>query len=156
MGKGDYSLSRHRLVDFDYTDPDHAIFVTVCARHGSPFTDARLADSVVASLQWLRESRGFIVYAHCLMPDHLHVLCRLGDCNQTLGVVIGSFKSFTTRQSWSLGFDGVLWQERFYDHIVRRSEDGQAIARYILENPVRKGLVADAEAYAWSGTSDPL
>jgi REP element-mobilizing transposase RayT len=90
------------------------------------------------------------------MPDHLHVLSRLGNSNQSLGVIIGSFKTFTTRQSWQFGYDGALWQERFYDRIVRRSEDGQAIARYILENPVRKSLVGEIDRYLWSGTPDPL
>jgi putative transposase len=90
------------------------------------------------------------------MPDHLHVLCRLGNADQTLGVVVGSFKSFTTRESWGLGHDGSLWQERFYDHVVRRSEDGRAIAQYIVDNPIREGLIQENEEYAWSGTPDSL
>jgi hypothetical protein len=49
-----------------------------------------------------------------------------------------------------------LWQERFYDHVVRRAEDGMMIAQYILDNPVRKGLVPEPESYRWSATPDPL
>jgi putative transposase len=152
-----HSLSLHRLAGFDYADPDHAYFFTICSRlNTAPFTDGRLAEEVVASLDWLRANRGLLLYAWCLMPDHLHLLLRPGDRQRQLGALIGAFKSFTTRQSWGLGYHGQLWHARYYDHIVRRSEDGGRIAQYILENPVRKGLVGEVEAYPWSGLPDPL
>jgi REP element-mobilizing transposase RayT len=110
------------------------------------------------------------------MPDHLHVLLQLPaepvhsrrpiadiarpaanqDPQGALGTIIGNMKSFTTHQSWKLDLKGQLWQPRFYDHIVRRSEDGQKIALYILENPVRKGLVEDLQSWPWSGMPDPI
>jgi REP element-mobilizing transposase RayT len=152
-----HSLNPHRLAGFDYADPDHAHFLTICSRlNTAPFIDVRLAGEVVASLDWLRANRGLLLYAWCLMPDHLHLLLRPGDRQRPLGALIGALKSFTTRQSWGLGYRGALWQARFYDHIVRRSEDGKRIAQYILENPVRKGLVETVEAYPWSGMPDPL
>jgi len=152
-----HSLSLDRLAGFDFADPDHAYFLTICSRYNTaPFTDARLAQEVVASLDWLRANRGLLLYAYCLMPDHLHLLLRPGDRQRHLGALMGAFKSFTTRQSWRLGYRGPLWQARYYDHIVRRSEDGTHIAQYILENPVRKGLVQEADAYPWSGMPDPL
>jgi len=75
-----HSLSRHRLAGFDYADPDHAYFLTICSRYNTaPFTDARLARELVASLDWLRANRGLLLYAWCLMPDHLHLLLRPSD-----------------------------------------------------------------------------
>jgi putative transposase len=151
-----HSLSLHRLPDFDYGDPDHVYFVTACAHHASPFTNDRLAREIVNSLEWLRANRSVTLYAYCLMPDHLHLMLRVGDRRYPLSEVMRAFKSFTTRQSWKLGYHGALWQARFHDHIVRKSEDGLKIAAYILDNPVRKGLVSDPDAYIWSGTPDPL
>ena len=150
------TLGPHRLAGFDYRDVDHAYFLTICARHGTPFGDPALNREIIASLHWLRERRRLMVYAYCLMPDHLHLLVRLVDQRQPLGRVIGAFKSWTTRQSWQLEYDGQLWQPRFYDHIVRKSEAGERIVGYILANPVRKGLVEEASGYPWSGTPDPL
>ncbi len=49
----------------------------------------------------------------------------------------------TTNESWKLGWGGRLWQPRFYDHIVRKSEGIAEVARYIFENPDRKGLADD-------------
>jgi len=83
-----HSLSRHRLTGFDYADPDHAYFLTICSRYTTaPFTDARLAQEVVASLDWLRANRGLLLYAYCLMPDHLHLLLRPGDQQRHLLIV---------------------------------------------------------------------
>jgi putative transposase len=145
-----------RLADFDYASTDVAFFVTICARRGTrPFTDERLASEVVASLEWLRAHRGTRIYAYCLMSDHLHLLLRLGSESMTLGTLLGTMKSFTTKKSWALGHTGALWQGRFYDHILRVNEDAPAIIVYIIENPVRKGLVEEASAYRWSGTPDP-
>jgi REP element-mobilizing transposase RayT len=151
-----HSLSLHRLAGFDYGDPDHAYFVTACAHHGSPFTDDRLAREVVNSLHWLRANCNLTLYAYCLMPDHAHLLLRVGNPRYPLSEIMRAFKSFTTRQSWGLGYRGALWQARFYDRIVRKSDDGLQIAAYILDNPVRKGLVIEPGAYCWSGTPDPL
>src|SRR5205085_4394603 len=108
------------------------------------------------SLTWLREHAGLRVHAYCLMPDHLHLLLHLGQTGQDLGRVIARMKSFTTTQSWKLGYRGMLWQQRFYDHILRLTEDAQAIADYILANPVRKGLVKEPGDYFYSGMPDPL
>jgi putative transposase len=149
--------ARRRLRDFDYKGTAATYFITICARHDtSPFLDSRLARVVVQSLEWLRSDRGVNIYAYCLMPDHLHILMRLGDEEQTLSGIIGAFKSFTTRESWKRGWRGELWQARFYDHVLRANEDVEQIGLYILQNPVRNGLVQEPDAYAWSGVLDPL
>jgi REP element-mobilizing transposase RayT len=148
---------RRRLKGFDYSDPDHAYFVTIRALSGTaPFTDDRLAQKVIASLEWLRSHRGIAIYALCLMPDHLHLLMRLSPNGPTLGVLLGAFKRFTTRQSWPLGYKGALWQKNYHDHILRRSEHGKKVASYILTNPERKGLVLEGSEHPYSGCPDPM
>jgi putative transposase len=149
---------QRRLPSFDYHDTSHAYHVTARAHpdKGSLFGDSRLADEVILAIEWSRVNRSVKVYAYCLMPDHLHVLLKLGSDRWSLGDVVGSLKSFTTKRSWRLGYEGELWQARFYDHIVRRSEDASRIIEYILENPVRKGLVAEYDEYPYAGRPDPL
>jgi len=159
MTDGDSVTPRHpvrRLPGFDYATADHAYFVTICtAERASSFTDPRLATMVVDALLWRRQ-HGIGLHAYCVMPDHLHLLLTLGSSGLSLSALLRAFKSYTTRLSWGLGYQGQLWQARFHDHILRQAEDGRAIGVYILANPVRAGLVDDPEAYPWSGSPDPL
>jgi putative transposase len=149
--------AQRRLQDFDYANPTAIFFVTICAAPGTaPFSDSRLAEKVIASLQWLRTHRGMLIYSYCLMPDHLHLLLRLGTSGWDLPTAMGAFKSFTTQQSWKLGYRGQLWQDRYYDHVLRKHEDAATIGEYMRQNPVRKGLVEQPEEYRLSGLLDPM
>ncbi len=44
------------------------------------------------------------------------------------------------------------WQKDFFDHIIRKEEGLVNVAKYILENPVRKGLVAHWQEYPYKGS----
>ena len=46
----------------------------------------------------------------------------------------------------------MLWQENYYEHILRKDEDTISVVKYILNNPVRKGLVEDYREYFYSGS----
>jgi len=46
---------------------------------------------------------------------------------------------------------GASWQKDFYDHIIRKEEKLSTHVRYILDNPVRKGLVSDWQEYPFKG-----
>jgi REP element-mobilizing transposase RayT len=143
--------------DVDYANPALTFFVTTRAHPGrKPFTERAVAEVDVDSLNWLREHRGVCIYAYCLMPDHLHLLMRLGEDSHPLGTVLGAMKSFTTRQWWQLGHRGMLWQERFHERILREGDDPANMVLYTLENPVRAGLVREWTEYQWSGMPDPL
>ncbi len=45
-----------------------------------------------------------------------------------------------------------LWQENYYEHILRKDEETVQVARYIFENPVRNGYVKDYSDYPHSGS----
>ena len=48
---------------------------------------------------------------------------------------------------------GRLWQDGYYDRILRDDEQTIVVARYILENPVRAGLVEGFDEYPYSGST---
>ncbi len=79
------------------------------------------------------------------MPDHVHALLVPHDGANIVDFV-QSVKSRSSH-TFSARTGGRLWQRGFYDHILRREEDVATVARYIVENPVRAGLVDDAAAY---------
>ena len=146
-----------RLEEASYSSPEMVYFATLCARDkGILFLDPELARAVVESLLWCRASDHFRIYAYCLMPDHLHIAVSPNESGICLSKSVGVFKSYTTRESWKFGFTGQLWQRSWYDHIARRDEDVIAICRYILENPLRKGLISESDEWPYSGMPDPL
>ena len=100
----------------------------------SVFSDLIAGRTVVKELMTLDADQWTHTLCYMVMPDHLHWLMELGD--QNLGKVMQQLKG---RTSFQLG--GRLWQERYYDHAVRSDEDIRKLARYIIANPLRKGLV---------------
>ena len=93
-----------------------------------------------------------MVYAYCFMPDHVHLLLAPTEGGHDPISFIQRYKSKSTRTYWETGGKGKLWQRGFYDHVLRKDEDIKKITRYILENPVRKGLVDDYRTYQFSGS----
>ena len=86
------------------------------------------------------------------MPHHIHILTAPSEEDRAISLprFIQRFKSTSTRRLWKVGISGSVWQRSFYDHILRQDEDLEPAAKYILANPVRKGLVQTAEAYPLS------
>jgi REP element-mobilizing transposase RayT len=62
-----------------------------------------------------------------------------------------SLKRYTARQANQLlGREGAFWQHENYDHVVRDEEEWQRIITYILNNPVKAGLVQNWEDWEWT------
>jgi len=79
--------------------------------------------------------------AWVLMPDHAHWLVQLAE-RDSLETVVNRLKSASARAAnLPLGRSGPLWERAFYDHALRREEDVISVARYIVANPIRAGLV---------------
>jgi len=82
------------------------------------------------------------------MPDHLHLLISPRGTN--LSEVLSAWKSYTGHLLRKDGLVGSCWQRGFYDHALREEEDVQRAAEYIVNNPVRKGLVEKWRDYPFS------
>jgi putative transposase len=146
----------HRLKGFDYSLP-FAYFVTICAKDKREiFRNDTLNIEIINCLKEERDKTGVKIFAYCLMPDHLHLLISPLDSMMNVSNFIGSFKSKTTKIGWKFEIGDKMWQGRFYDHIVRRSESLKKICEYMLNNPVRKKLVENWEDYKFGGLLDPV
>ncbi len=75
------------------------------------------------------------------MPDHLHWLLKLGQV--TLAQVVGQMKGRASRDYQArLASDAHIRQRGCYDHAIRTDENLLNVARYIIANPLRAGLVS--------------
>jgi putative transposase len=140
-----------RLEQFNYLGQKQ-YFVTICCfeRH-AVFLDARLSVRVLNLLRSESAANSFGMHAYCLMPDHLHFLVEGVEPASDLRHLVKSFKIKSSRQ-YSGQSGGILWQKRFYDHILRGSDSMEAVAWYIWLNPVRKGLVSKPDDYPYVGS----
>ncbi len=55
----------------------------------------------------------------------------------SLGAIVGQFKSICTKRIWAAGFTDFAWQTRFHDHVIRDAESAQRIRNYIINNPTK-------------------
>jgi REP element-mobilizing transposase RayT len=111
------------------------------------FADFWVARVAIREMRRIQEA-GFVEsLAWVVMPDHLHWLFVLG-AEWSLATVMQQYKGASARAiNLVRGVRGPLWQRAYYDHAVRKEEDLQDMARYIVGNPLRAGLVADVGDY---------
>jgi len=83
------------------------------------------------------------------MPDHLHLLMEGLEGRSDLRRCVNRVKQRTSYAAVRLGL-GRLWQDGYHDRIVRQDENLQHYIDYIVENPVRVGLVRYAEDYPFT------
>ncbi len=94
--------------------------------------------------------------AYCFMPDHAHFLWVGWDEQSDQRGAAALF-----RRAWNSELYACdRWlQRQAYDHVLREHERERdafsAVAQYIRDNPVRKGLVKEARAYPFSGALVP-
>jgi REP-associated tyrosine transposase len=131
---------------YSFTDGVYHV-TTVTADRARYFLDFEAARSVVQEMRQLQEEEWLESLAWVLMPDHLHWLFRLGS-RRSLSGTMKLFKGRSARRINRLqGRSGRVWQRAFYDHAVRQDEELANIARCIVANPIRAGLVERVGQY---------
>jgi REP element-mobilizing transposase RayT len=140
------------LKDFDYTNDNYVYFVTICAENKQHyFVNNKITNIIEDELEFRKTTKEINLLCYCIMPDHLHILLSLTeDYHKSLQNWVSAFKRYTTRVINELFGIKPLWQKNFYDHVVRKEESLLKIAEYIVNNPVRKGIVSEWEEYPYS------
>jgi len=85
-----------------------------------------------------------------IMPDHIHLFLRMKE-EFKLSDFVRLLKHRLTKELYSIGFNGKVWQPGFFDHLMRSSESYSEKWQYVYGNPVRKGLVLNSEEWKWQG-----
>jgi len=125
------------------------VLVTVC-------TDKRRhllaqAESAAAVIGAWRESTAWLVGRYVLMPDHLHAFCSPASAEAP---ALAAWVKFWKTQSsfrWPFTEDLPIWQTGFWDRQLRDSRHYGERWDYVRNNPVRAGLAAKADDWAWQG-----
>lgn len=123
------------------------------------------------AVQATRAERPFEVDAWVVLPDHMHFVWTLPECDAAYSVRIGAIKARFSKAMRRAGFTppppvgrengGVnpalrrkgeigLWQPRFWEHHIRDEADYAAHTEYCWVNPVKHGYVENPEDWPYS------
>ncbi len=140
----------HRLQHDLYVGERSVVF-TLCLRGATPaFSHTPTVKIFQGALGDVMTQFSCLVPVYCFMPDHLHMIVtgRQRDSDTYAAVVRYKQK---TGYWMAQNAKEARWQKDFYDHIIRVETQLRRHVRYILENPVRKGLVSTWQEYPFSG-----
>jgi REP element-mobilizing transposase RayT len=135
--------------------------------------EAWLKDEAIAAIvAEALHKRDRVVYrldAFCIMPNHVHVVfaphligeeldevltpgqAKFVSDHPSLGQIMQSLKGWTARKANAvLQRGGPFWESESYDHVVRNEEEFFRIVAYVLNNPVKAGLVRDWRDWKWT------
>ena len=142
---------RIRLKNFNYYG-SYRYFVTICCnRKTEIFEDSKPVEICIHILETTIKKEQFKLLVYCFMPNHLHILVEGTNDKSNFRKFISVFKQKTGYILWKQ-MKIKLWQENYYEYVLRKEEDTLTLLRYILNNPVRRGLVQRYNEYPYSGS----
>lgn len=107
------------------------------------------------TLKTYQEKGGYIIYAYCLMKNHIHLLMK--EKTEDLGLTfkrIGA--SYVYWYNSKYNRRGHLFQDRYRSEVVENDSYFLTVLRYIHQNPLKAGIVQDIADYRWSSYKEYL
>jgi len=142
-GKGMLNSTPHsrQLRTGRYSSHHQLYLLTTIVHCRSPlFADWRLGRLVVDQFRLAEAEGAAHSLAWVVMPDHFHWLIELRD--SSLSALMRRAKSRSAHSiNHALGRQCQVWQKGFHDRALRSEEDIKGVARYVVANPLRAGLV---------------
>ncbi|MEM1058973.1 MAG: transposase [Verrucomicrobiota bacterium] len=125
------------------------VFITVCTRQRRAILAQELVHSLLVEA-W-EHANEWAVGRYVIMPDHVHLFCRpKDDASLALKKWVSYWKSQTSK-GWPKPRQKPVWQASFWDRDLRSVEAYESQWRYVVENPVRHGLVKDSREWPLQG-----
>ena len=139
------------LKSFDYVG-FYRYFLTFCTfERQHHFLRQEHVDLVRTQFLRAAMDTAFAVLAYCFMPDHVHLLIQGDSEDANCRAFIRRSKQFSGFH-YKKAFGKTLWQRYGYERTLRSDEATLSVARYIVENPLRAGLVRSVEDCPFLGS----
>ena len=147
-----YREKNHRLAPELYRGGNIIAF-TICIKDKESFFTSNDIFAVFEEvlLQELK-SKDCLAYVYLFMPNHAHLLLSGNDSNADIKNCVERFKQRTGYWLYK-NTKNIRWQKDYYDHILRGNDDLFAQTKYVLNNPVRAGLVNYWKEYPYKGST---
>jgi putative transposase len=129
------------------------VFLTTCT-NGRQCLLAHPAAHLALHDVWEQSAirNGWYVGQYVLMPDHVHLFACPAPGAVPMSRWMQIWKMITAKRinrSWERV--GAVWQADYFDRYMRSPRDYAQKWEYVAANPVRKGLVPQAEAWPYRG-----
>lgn len=125
------------------------LLTTVTCQRATLFADWHAASTMSRCVSSAETWPGGQLACWVLMPDHWHGVVVL-TAGHTLADLMNRAKGRSAFQfNRAIGRAGPVWADGFHDRAIRRDEDLLAVARYVVANPVRAGLVTSVGDYSF-------
>jgi putative transposase len=137
----------HRLRHGRRSESGRIYLVTTTTRDRQPFfSDWTIGAATARALSCAEAWPNSRLLCWVLMPDHWHGIIELGD--EALELAVGRAKAVASREVGRvLGRPLPLWAPCYHDHALRRDDTLVRVARYVVANPLRAGLVQEVGGY---------
>lgn len=133
-------------------------FITTCTYRRRLILASRVVATILVD-EWkhARQRHGWAVGRYVIMPNHVHFFCSSEMDAKPLPRFIQAWKQWTSKRIGAeLKIGAPVWQEEFFDHVLRSSESSSQKWVYVRENPVRAGFVTSADEWPWQGQVEEL
>ena len=126
-------------------------FMTACTyRRRQVLANSLVATAFVEFGKRAYSEHNIAVGRYVIMPDHLHLFV-CGPDDFVLGQWIAILKQYLAKSVVRAPTADPVWQRRFFDHVLRSDESYAQKWNYVRENPVRAGLVTNADDWPYAG-----
>lgn len=128
-------------------------FITVCSHDRRKILTRPDVHEILCA-HWMKSLAlyGWEIGSYVVMPDHVHFFCTDAESKTPLSKMIGPWKQWSAKDICPvIGVDSPLWQREFFDHLIRSTESYSEKWEYVRQNPVRAGLVSNADEWKFSG-----
>ena len=143
-------------------------FITTCTLgRRAMLVSNDIAAILVAEWRNAHDRHGWAIGRYVIMPDHVHFFCRAELDAKPLPIFMQKWKQWTSKRITreialaGIGDPGLkqsrrVWQEEFFDHVLRSSESYSQKWEYVKENPVRARLVRKFDDWPFQGELESL
>jgi putative transposase len=122
------------------------VFLTVCSRNRTRWIAQASIQRALHNI-WSHTATAWLVSDYLLMPDHLHLFCAPHDLKFKIEDWITFWKSLLAKSCPEAG----MFQRGGFHHRLRNGDSYSQKWQYVLENPVRAGLVTKPEDWPYQG-----
>jgi putative transposase len=152
----EFKVSRRNLPHWEF--PGSTYFVTFKTSNNI-FLDDKAKDIVLAAIKF-HAGKKFTLRTCIVMSNHVHLIITPLEISKdnfySLGQIMHTIKSYSANRIQSDGgLKNNIWLDEKYDRIIRNHDELMEEMSYIINNPVKDGIVKKPEDHKWLYLENP-